>query len=225
MKPFEVLQYILYALELAACIVAFLNWRKPGPRFWIWFPVYLLFIVLADQAGNLLNIINTKTAASVRNAMFDYAVMPAEFLFFCWFYYKNADTRAGRRLALVCIAVYLAGFAAGVLYFDKQDSLYFSFSYCVGSVALVAVIIQYLIQFARSEQILQFRSSPMFWISIGLLVFYITTLPFFGFYNLLREQLYPYHRELFYAYVYGVFACNFLMYILFIAGFLWAKRN
>jgi hypothetical protein len=59
----------------------------------------------------------------------------------------------------------------------------------------------------------------MFWVCLGLMLFYIGTIPFFAF----RKVLYVEHRDFFYVYWYIQFGLNYLMYLLFILSFVWGR--
>lgn len=218
MKAVLSLQYILYFLELVACLTGFWHWKKLRNTPARWLPVYFAFIVLAEQAGNYLNYTE---AYDLKRNLFNYLFIPAEYLFFYWLYFKSAAGTAGKQLVLLFAVIYGAAFIADQLYFSSRKYYFVSFSYCVGNFLLVMTIIAYFIQFARGREIIFFRSSLMFWVSLGLLVFYLGTLPYFG----LLSLLYNKYTEIFYAYTYLMFVLNWCMYLLFIAGFIWTKKN
>lgn len=212
------LQYILYALELAACVTGFWHWRKVKRTPAGMLPVYLAFIVVAEQTGNYLNY---TAAYDLKRNLFNYIFIPAEYMFFYWVYYKAAAGIKEKRIVVLCMAIYAAAFIADQLYFSNRKYFFVSFSYCIGNFCLVMAVISFFIQFARGREIIYFRSSLLFWMSLGLLIFYLGTLPYFG----LLSFLYNKYREIFFGYTYIMFVLNWMMYLLFIAGFVWTKKN
>jgi len=218
MNTITVLQYILYGLELTACITGIIFWVKIKNSFLKWFPVYLGFIVLAEQSGNWLHYIKED---QIKGNLITYFVIPVEFLFFYWVYYKTAVTDSGRRLVIYCTGIYAAGFILDLLFFIGKEYYFMSFSYCIGNLALLIIIIAFFIQFAKSDKIIHFKTELLFWISLGLLIFYLGTLPYFGLLLLLYDE----YREVYYVYSNLMFVCNCIMYSLFSIGFICTKPN
>lgn len=216
MSTTTILQYILYSLEFIACITGFIFWKKNSGTFWKWFPVYLGFIFLADQTGNYLNYLNQDT---LKLSLINYIVIPIEFLFFYWVYYKAATGQAAKRLVIFCTLVYLTGFISDQLYFSHKEYYFMSFSYSIGNLSLLITIIAFLISFSKSDKIIDFKSDLLFWVSLGLLIFYLATFPYFG----LLFLLYDDYKDVYMVYTKIMFICNCLMYILFTTGLIWTK--
>jgi hypothetical protein len=210
------MQHILYLLELGACITGFIYWKKIKHSFWKWFPFYLAVIVIVELTGDYLNYIKDY---DLKNSIYNNFSIPLEFLFFYWLYYKYAAGKKRMQLVILCMLVYLTGILLDQVYF-KQTNYYFdSFSYSVGNMALLVAIISFFIQFSNSDEIIHYKSSMIFWVSLGALVFYLGSLPFYGLYNLLFKKYY--HLFIFYSYF--MYVCNWIMYSLFIVAFIWGK--
>ena len=62
------------------------------------------------------------------------------------------------------------------------------------------------------------QRNKMFYINIGIMLFYVGTLPFFGLYNLIVKE--PEIWNIYYLYF---LLSNCLMYLLFTASFIWGK--
>jgi hypothetical protein len=219
MEAISIFQYILYGLELTTCITGFFFWRKIKTSFWRWFPFYLVFIVVTEQTGNYLNFLATNEAADLKNRMISYLIVPVEFLFFYIMYYVQANSPGRKRLVVFCIAIFIFGFIADLLYFKDKEFLFSSFSYCIGNLSLLIVIISFFIQFVSSSELINFKSSFIFWVSAGLLIFYLGTLPFFALFRFLYNE-YP---DIFLIYAAVMLFFNCVMYILFCIAFIWGK--
>ena len=79
----------------------------------------------------------------------------------------------------------------------------------------------FCLDFLRSDQVLNYRNSRMFWISIGLLIFYLGSLPLYGVWNTLAKN-YP---AVFNTYWMVLINLNYLMYISFSISFIWGKQK
>lgn len=219
MGAISIFQYILYGLELAACITGFIYWKKIKGSFWKWFPFYLAFIVVSEQTGNYLNYIDTEKAIDIKNKLLSYFVIPVELLFLYGLYYMLAATRSAKRLVIACALIYMAGFIADLVYFSKKEFIFSSFSYCVGNLSLLITIISFFVQFVKGDQLINFRSSIAFWVSVGALVFYLGTLPFFALYWFLANEYF----NIYLLYAHVMLVLNWIMYILFCIAFIWGK--
>lgn len=89
----------------------------------------------------------------------------------------------------------------------------------IGSIFLIISIIFYFIELLRSEKIVVFHRLLLFWISVGLLLFYTGTIPFtlkWNGYMIIRGI-----HELFLI----VYILAIIMYLTFTFGFIWSKKE
>lgn len=210
------MQHILYLLELVACITGFIYWNKIKGSFWKWFPFYLAIICAVEITGDVLNYNQTY---EIKNVIYNNFSIPLEFLFFYWLYYKYASGKRRKLLVVLCITVYVISFVLDQLYFRNTNFYFNSFSYCIGNMVLLVAIISFFIQFSTSNEIIHFKRSMIFWVSLGALIFYLGSLPFYGLYNLLYKKYF----EVFVFYSYIMYVCNWIMYSLFTVAFIWGK--
>ncbi|MEP7143569.1 MAG: hypothetical protein ABI707_11895 [Ferruginibacter sp.] len=212
----KIMQYILYSLELISCITGFIYWSKIKNSFWKWFPIYLAVIFVAEMTGNYLNYLKDYY---LKRSFFNYFVLPLEFLFMYWLYYNYAAGKKRKQLVIFCTVIYLVSFVVDQLYFNDKKFFFDSFSYSIGNLVLLVAIISFFIQFSSGDEIINFKSSIIFWVSLGSLIFYLGTLPYFGLLWLLFKQ----YKDIYTVYSYLVFVCDWIMYSLFIVGFIWGK--
>jgi len=204
---------LLHYCEFFATLIALLYYRQVQHTYWKWFAWYLAYISFYELGSGLI----------FSYFHFDfpfyyaYGAIPIEFLFFMWLYaYKSLENR---KLFWICAAVYLLSFlfeeslSKGIFYFS-------SFNYIIGSlIILVLVCLEYYKQI-KSDAILLFKSNKMFYINMGVVLFYLGTLPFFGlYYPMLKE---PSIWNKYYIYF---MASNCVMYLLFAASFIWGKTK
>lgn len=87
-----------------------------------------------------------------------------------------------------------------------------------GSLTLIIIILFYFIELLQSDKIILFHRNLLFWISVGLLLFYAGTLPFAIKVN--GYALIPGIHGLFLIiYILAIF-----MYLTFTFGFIWSKK-
>lgn len=215
MTTIQIMQAVLFALELLACITGFLYWKRIRYSFWKWFPFYLAYIVLSECAGYYLNF---KENYDLKIAIINYLVIPVEFIFLHWLYLKNASTLKRKRIVVTGMIAYVLSLAVDCIFFQKKG-LSFSFSYSIGNLSLLIIVIAFYIQLATSNEVIHFKKKQMFWVSLGLLVFYLGSLPFFGLLGLVFSKYY----DTYVSYAYVMLLCNCIMYLLFTISFIWSK--
>ena len=93
------------------------------------------------------------------------------------------------------------------------------YSYILGAILIGISAVFYLIELLRSENFLSSGRDILFWVSIGLLFFYVGIIPF----TLARE----YYAN--FNYVHSIFLIIYLlgtvMYLLFAFGFMLGRRK
>ena len=210
---------ILNFLELASCITGFLYWNKIKDTYWKWFPVYLGIIFLTEIAGEYFLFVKDDLVTNI--AIYSYFGIPLQFLFFYWIFYKQFTGTKFNALTLIAVILYLVALVADISYIGKIQFYFESFSYVIGCLLLMIILIVFFIRFVNSNDIIHYKSSIIFWVSLGLLLFYIGTMPFFAY----RTKMYNEIRELFFRYWYLQFGLNYLMYLFFMLSFICGKTK
>ncbi len=208
---------VLNVLELFACLVGFLYWNKIKNTYWKWFPIYLATIVLTEITGEYLLHVEKDLATNI--AIYSYFGIPLQFFFFYWLFYQQFKNTKNSKWPLISAAIYLICLIADLFYISKIKFYFESFSYIIGCIFLLILLLMYFTRFTRSDEIIRYKSSMMFWVCVGLMLFYIGAMPFFAF----RTALYKQYNDFFYVYWYVQFGLNYLMYLLFIVSFIWGK--
>ena len=207
---------VFYCFELMPVLAGFYYWAKVKDNHFKWFVLYLLYIFLADLTGGIIDIY---LFSNVK--YYDYFVIPVEFIFFFWLFRAELKNGKNRRLPVICLGVYLAAFLVDVIYFSRHQFPFYSFSYSVGNLLLLILILFFFIELINSNAILSYRQNMMFWINVGLLIYFLGTLPYYGLRN---TFVYKYHRlHIIYNYITLILGC--IMYLTFTLSFIWGKPN
>ena len=102
---------------------------------------------------------------------------------------------------------------------SKHVSFFSSFSIVIGDLLLFVLIIAHFYNYSFSQKMLHFKYDIMFWVSVGILGYYVIGLPLDALYNTLSTRYYKIFEVYWFAYM--VLDC--LMYLLFAFSFIWAK--
>ncbi len=212
MGTYNYMVWVLNALEIIACITGFLYLKKLQKADWKLLPYYLLTIVTFEFLGRYLSSVGE--LYKYNPIMFNYISYPMQFLFFFYLFYRHQYFARKKQLIVAGIIIYLISIVADVFVFSKRIYFFHSFSYCTGVLLLLILLLIYFLDFIKGKEILNFSTDLMFWFCVGLLVYYIGTLPFFA----LRNNLAYNHKDIFFKYAYAGLVLDYCMYLLFIIG-------
>jgi hypothetical protein len=217
LERIDILRLLVTGTEVTACLTGFANWKKLRHSYWKYFPVYLAMIVSVELAGQYL----ISRGLLVANfTLYNYFGIPLEILFFIWLLRMEFAQTSLRKLPLVAGGIYLACWVADMLITPKGPYIWIgSFSYTVGIVVLLVLIMASLYKFATSNEIVFIKTNMMFWVCMGLFVFYAFSLPFYG----MGNYLYHHHKSVYRVYFYAIYYLNYIMYALFTIAFIWGK--
>lgn len=204
---------ILFA-EFLAALTAVLYYKKVKNSYWKWFVFYLVFIFMAEIFSKWI----LKEAAETRKYYYNFLVIPVEFIFIYWLY--ACKSLSNKKLFIVCSVIYCLSFVP-YLFTSIKTQLLNSLSYTIGTLIITVLVLLEFLKQIKSDKILNFKENKMFYINAGIVLFYVGTLPFYAFNNVLFEN----DKQLWSSY--GTFALSScaIMYLLFSAASIWGKPN
>ena len=137
------------------------------------------------------------------------------YIFIYWLYaYKSLKNK---RLFWIFTFLFLSSlFGEEIL--NNSNFTFKSFNNTIGTFLLLILVILEFIRQIKSDRIIHFYSDKMFYINIGVILFYIGNMPFFGLYQIILK--YPSIWNNYYIYF---MISNSIMYLLFAASFIWGK--
>ncbi|MBL7701744.1 MAG: hypothetical protein JNM14_05810 [Ferruginibacter sp.] len=210
--------WILNFFEITACITGFVYYKKLKGGYWKWFPFYLLIIVLVEFTGRYLS---DSGLISYNIAMYKFFGMPVQFLFFYFIFYQHEYFRDKRKWILTGAAVYVTSIVFETVFLTNKSYWFHSFSYSIGNVILLILLIAFFIKFIQSDAILDFSKNLMFWFCLGLLLYYLGSFPFWA----LRNVLVAKYRNALENYYIVMLLLNYCMYLSFITGFILCRKK
>ena len=206
------LRFGIKLMESLACITGFMMWARLTPQFWKSFPLYLLLIVGCEFTGWYLYGHGYNKQAKY---LYNYFVIPLEFFYLFFLFFKILNPAFRKIVAGACF-FYALLFLIEKTILIKTNWIWMSASYSVGCAGLFVLITIYFLQLANSDTIKKYRSEPFFWVCLGLAIFYAGTFPFYAMPKTIANN----NPDLFMFFSWLIIVCNYIMYSLFIKGFL-----
>lgn len=200
--------------EGICALTALLFFNKLKNTYWKWFVIYLVFIFVSE----LFSIYILKYNPNLRLPFYNYLIIPLEFVFFYWLYAEKS--LQFKKLFWWSLGIYFLFFGLYIIKIEFVRTIS-SMSYTVGNLLLLIMVFLEILKQIKSDEILNFKSNKMFYINIGVLLFYLGTLPFFA----LDKSLFVEYKNLWSCYhTYFLFSLN-TMYLFFTASFIWGKSE
>ncbi|MCD6011512.1 MAG: hypothetical protein K0Q79_1374 [Flavipsychrobacter sp.] len=209
---------ILTCLEVIAFITSIFYWKKIKKTHWKWFSFYLLFIVISECIGWVLSEKNAQTA---NIEFYNILVIPVEYIFFIWLFHITFKKTNLKWLPIACFGIYLSSWLIDIFTHSGAKPVFYSSSFTVGNLILLVLVLGFFIQLATSNAILTFRRNMLFWVSLGILLYYLGAFPYYGLRNVLAREF----QEVYMTYTYIVYVLDCFMYVMFTISFIWGKPN
>lgn len=210
----EIIQYALLSAEASAAFAGIVYFRSLKHTYWKYFVGYCVLIFLNELFSWLV----LGHFKHYRRYFFDIYGIPIQFLFLFWLYAYKSFQRP--KLFYGATLLYLISFLPH-LFYDKSYALINSMSYTLGCLIVLVFGVMEFNRLLKSEEIIRFHQNKMFYINLGVLLFYVGTMPFFAF----IQQLYEYDITIYTTYKTITLTTTFLLYFLYTASFIWGKSK
>ncbi|MBC7640936.1 MAG: hypothetical protein H7174_01140 [Flavobacterium sp.] len=142
---------------------------------------YLFYLVIYELLSKEIRAISNETF----DKALSFITIPIEFLFFIWLFALKSLKNI--KLYFVYTTIYLLSFLPK-LSLEKGMYYFNSFNYLIGGFILMYLILLELYQQIKSDEILISKQKKMFYITLGVGLFYIGNLPFFGLYYMILKE-------------------------------------
>ena len=209
----------LDSILVAACeLTAFASWAVNFKKFRELknklFTVYLSIIVVTELA----NIFFATSINSLYNIIVTHFNVPMQFIFLFYFLvYK--PKKINRVIVILFTAIYLAFFITERLNFFVRPANFDSLSYGVGCLLLISSILIAIINIFKFDDPLAYNQNTLFWIIMGLIIYYIGSFPYQNFRNFLWSHDSYTNTTYLLHYLSQTFNC--IMYLLFAYAVKW----
>jgi hypothetical protein len=216
-KHFKLILYFLYFIfESIAFLMSIILFSKKWDTHIKYFVPFLFFTVCIEGFNIYSVFYNHKTSFIALNFFTAF-----EFLFYWFLFAIQRDRNTyGKTLSVIGIIFFLI-FLANIIFFQGLNRFH-SYTFILGSLITVIIVLTYFKNLMRREEKIILSKNPFFWISSGLLIFYIGEILFMIFYEYLA-----YKNIISYGYFFITLSniLNFILYSSFIIAFAWARKN
>ena len=136
-------------------------------------------------------------------------------------YLKTIKTVKYKSVIKLFISVFVIIYITNWLFFQNFLTDYPIYPRIIGSIFLTITVIFYFVELLRSDKIISFHRLVPFWISVGLLIFYTSTIPFTVVQNTYMLASETAVKKMFIIKLVLATA----MYLIFTFGFIWSKKE
>lgn len=203
----------LVLVQFITALIGAIYLFKLKNSYWKWFSIYLIIIFIQECFWKF----NVSIDNQYRVAYYVFFGVPVQYLFLYWLY--ALKSLKNKNLFLLSVIGYVL--AIGASLFLKNINEVFSISISIGTIILLGLIILEFIKQTKTDNILKFKENKMFYINIGLILFYIGSFPL----HVLGPELYKNHYDIWTMYQTYFLVTNIIMYILFAISFIWGKTH
>lgn len=205
---------LLPSIQFLTMLIAIWYFFKLKTGYWKWFSVYLIIIFLQE----FFWLMNPNIELKYREIYYILFGIPIQYLFLYWLYAMKSLKM--KYLFILLSAVFL-GILILALFLIKELREIYSLISNIGTLLLVFLFILESIKQIQTDDILKFKENKMFYINLGLILFYLGSYP----YQIFITELYENHYNLWELYYLYFLVSNCAMYLLFAASFIWGKTR
>ncbi len=221
----EFIRHTVLGSELLSAIVGtiyFYKYKNTHLKYFLYLLWYITFTeffskFVASKTGFL--IFYTDENGNRYTLWFYNLLNLVTFTTLAYVYFNYLKTKVFKNWIKVFAFIYVTVYAVNWVFIQDFNQENSELPRVLGSLFLIATIIFYFIELLKSEKIVLFHKMLLFWISVGLLLFYSGTIPFALKWN--GYALLPGVHKLFLI----VYVLAITMYLLFTFGFIWSKKE
>lgn len=202
--------YITNVLQLVAAIVALVYYKKYIQSPEKYFLFFLWYTFLVDLLGGVVGDVFEQDNYWVYNSY-----MITSFLFYFGWYYTILKRPIFKKTVVAFGGTFIIVSIASLFLENWQE--YYAFTFFVGAVFLLVLTLFHFHQLLNSDEVLIVKYKLSFWISTGLLLFYMGMIP------LIFLLEYSSIENL--SFTILLISLNLILYSLYIIGFSWTKKE
>ncbi len=200
-------------LELVTAVIGSLYYHKYKDSLLKYFIFYLWFVVFVEYLGYF----HGKYFAQGSNHLLYniFYIISFGYLFFLY----GSILKKKKKIVKYSYIVYIITFTVYGFFTDYLTEFQ-TIPYVVGASLLILAIIFYFTEILATEKVLHTKKNLLFWISVGLLLFYVGSIPFtitINYYAQIKEG------------ISFLFAINYCLIIIlnlcYIIGFIWSNKK
>jgi hypothetical protein len=203
---------LIQILEFITAAVATVFFRKYAGSFLKYFLIMLWVVVIMETIIWVLK----RNGIILQNNFLYNVFTSLQYAFYFLLYYNTLRTATYKKWILGFLISFVFAVVINFVWIQPLTitAAFHSITFSLGAILLIITIGLFLIEILNTEKVLYFTKYLMFWISMGLLIFYAGIIPFIISLNLLPAMMSGDNLTIVF------FALNSLMYSCFTIGFI-----
>lgn len=208
-------QLLSILFEFAVFILSVFNYKTLVKNRLKTFP-YFLFIVVA---GEIIGFFLAKLYKT--NIAFYNIFTTIQITYYLLLIYNSIDSVKGKKVLAFSLIFFIL--ASVINYFFIQDisNELVSYTFTIGCLLITIGAAYFFYELLQSNNIENYATYPLFWIILGLFIFYVCNIPYMSVYNYLSRN----YKMIFSAYFRIIEFLTYIMYSFFIIGILCSRRK
>lgn len=203
-------------LELLAAVIGTIYYKKYAHSFLRYFLFLLWIIAGVEWATWALKTFDIRS----QNRFIYNILTTVQFIYYFILYYKTIRKKKYKLLIQSFLIVFLVAVIINFTFIQRLmlTMPFYSYTYIIGAILLIVTIGLFFIEILNTEKVLYFKRYLMFWISIGLVLFHTSVIPYvisISFLPALQNSN---------ILLIILFALNIIMYSCFIIGFIVSRQ-
>lgn len=151
-------------------------------------------------------------------------MMNGEIFFFIYLYHNLIQNKTVKKSLIGLSGIYVVYFLVNFLILTENWNISQSFPYALGHNIIIFAIFWYLIEFFKTEKVMQMFQYLIVWISFGYLFFFIVNVPIeiSSYYTNRVEYI---NKGFFKAITITKYSSGIVLFLFIITGILWTSRR
>lgn len=199
---------------LISLIIGGLRYKKINPPFLLLTIPYLFISLIVEIYGQILSQNNK------HNVWLFNLYTPIEFIYFTFLYYRGFQKILYKQITFYFIPAYSFCTIINQIFY-QGGNIFHSVTFMIGSFFTIVFSIFYLIELFSPNSKVPIKSNLLFWITLGILFFYLSNFTYLGLYNyLVRERI-----EVAKLFQKALRYSNLVMFVFYAIGFICLKTR
>ena len=219
---------LLFFFEIIAFIFSIYYFKRIKTRESLYFMLFLGFTVFIEMLGfypryldDFAFLAKLKGTVFERNFWLYNIWFLISFLFYTSYFKWNLSTKKTKYYLTITSWLYLVIGVFVLIFYDFFFYKYSPFTLVTGTLMVFSSVSLYYFELLMSDKLLTLKRSLSFYVSIGVLIFYICFTPIFIFSVFLEES----NPEFIAIYTILLIVGNYILYSSFIVGFLVCSKK
>lgn len=204
-------------LELITAILGSVYYKKYSHTFLRYFLFLLWFVVGVEFTMWALKHYND---IRFQNNFIYNVVTSILYIYFFLLYYNVIKTPRYKRLVFFFLVAFVLAVTINFLWIQglMLTTPFHSYPFTIGAILLILTIGLFFVEILNTEKVLYFKKYLMFWISVGLFLYYTAIIPYIISLNFLPA----FRNSSSWSFI--IFTLNLMMYACFSIGFIVSKK-